>query len=375
MKRKIFACLLAGLMLSACSGEKPIENEIPKEPEVKKVSFLACGDNITYKGTVMSAKERANGERPYNFSPIFDNVREKIKSADISFINQETVMTESKEISFYPTFNSPKEVAYALSDTGFDVVNIATNHMLDKGADGLSDTIEFLKTMPYTVIGGYENDEDFMTPRIINKNGIDIAFISFTYDTNGIKKSASSPIKIPYIFDSDIKRSVEPLKDLADVIMVSMHWGQEGNFTPSNEQKRVAKLLADLGVDVIIGHHPHVIEPVEWIERQDGGRTLCVYSLGNFAAMQAYDYNMLGGIIEFEITQKGEEKPRIENVIFTPTVYHFGRNFKGDKVYYLKDYTEDLAAKHGVRTYYERHLSVDTFKSYVEKTIADEFLE
>ena len=375
MRRKIFACLLVILCLASCTAEKPIENDIPKEPEVKKVSFLACGDNITYKGTVMSAKERATGDKPYDFSPIFENVKEKIVSADLAFINQETVMTENKEISFYPTFNSPKEVAYALSDTGFDIVNIATNHMLDKGADGLSDTIEFLKTMPYTIIGGYENEEDFLTPRIINKNGIDIAFLSFTYDTNGIKKSASSPIKIPYISDSDIKRSVEPLKALADVIIVSMHWGQEGSFTPSNEQKRVASLLADQGVDVIIGHHPHVIEPVEWIERADGGRTLCVYSLGNFSAMQAYDYNMLGGIIEFEITQKGEEKPSIENVVFTPTVYHFNRNFKGDKVYYLSDYTEDLASKHGVRTYYERHLSVDTFKSYVEKTINSEFLK
>jgi len=373
--RKILACILGVLCLASCTAEKPIENDIPKEPEVKKVRFVGCGDNITYKGTVMSARDRATGEERYNFSPIFDNVKEKIASADIAFINQETVMTENKEVSFYPTFNSPKEVAYALSNTGFDVVNIATNHMLDKGADGLSDTIEFLKTMPYTVIGGYENDEDFLTPRIINKNGIDIAFSSFTYDTNGIKKSASSPIKIPYIYDADIKRSVEPLKDKADLIIVSMHWGVEGSFTPSKEQKRVASLLADLGVDVIIGHHPHVIEPVEWIERADGGRTLCVYSLGNFAAMQAYDYNMLGGMIEFDIIKKGEEKPSIENVIFTPTVYHFNRNFKGDKVYYLSDYTEDLAQKHGVRTYYERHLSVDTFKSYVEKTIPDEFLK
>ncbi|MDO4618129.1 MAG: CapA family protein [Clostridia bacterium] len=377
MKRKILAAALSLITLSSCGGEAPEQNTVKptaEEPEIKRVSFVGCGDNIVYKGTVMDAAERSTGERTYNFKPQYDNVKEKIESADIAFINQETVMDSSRELSYYPMFNSPTDMAYDLSEVGYDVVNVATNHMLDKGSDGLSNNIEFLKTMPYMVIGGYENNADFMTPRVMEKNGIKIAFASFTYGTNGMSKSASSDLKIPYINDDDIKRQLTMCKENADFVIVSVHWGVEGSMTPSEEQKKTARLMADMGADVIVGHHPHVIQPVEWIERADGGRTLCVYSLGNFAAMQAYDYNMLGGMIEFDIVKKDEDKPYLENVYFTPTVYHFGSNFRNTKVYYLSEYTPELANKHGVKTRYARHLSIETFNSYVDKTIDAEFL-
>ena len=159
-----------------------------------------------------------------------------------------------------------------------------------------------------------------------------------------------------------------------EFVIVSIHWGDEGAFTPNAEQKRLSQLIADCGADVIIGHHPHVIQPVEWLTGKDGNKTLCVYSLGNFAAEQAYDYNMVGGIIEFDIVSVDDGKPYLENVVFNPTVFHFPSNFYGNTVYLMEDYTPELAAIHGVRGYYRNALSYDRLVKYATDTISAEFL-
>ncbi|MEE0944076.1 MAG: CapA family protein [Clostridia bacterium] len=362
------------MLVAGGNAQEP--SPTPKEPVTTKVSFVGCGDNIIYKGNVIDAKElRIEGGRRYNFKPIYDEVSETVRNADIAFINQETVMCgDGYELSYYPNFNSPRDVGYDLLEVGYDVINIANNHMLDKGSEGLLRTIEFWKSMDCLMIGGYENESDFDTPRILEKNGIKIAFLSYTYDTNGYRVSVNSEIKIPYIEDTDIKRQVELAKANAEFVAVSVHWGEEGHMTPSDEQRRVAKLMADAGVDVIIGHHPHVIQPVEWITGAAGNKTLCVYSLGNFAAEQAYDYNMVGGMIKFDIVKTDDQKPYIENVVFNPTVFHYNSNFRGNKVYFMQDYTPELAAKHGVRGYYKNSLYYDRILKYAKDTIAIEFL-
>ena len=134
------------------------------------------------------------------------------------------------------------------------------------------------------------------------------------------------------------------------------------------------RLFADCGVDAIIGHHPHVLQPVEWIEGKDGNRTLCVYSLGNFMAEQAYDYNMVGGIISFDIVQIADAEPYIDNVLFTPTVFHFPSNFYNNTIYLMEDYTPELAAVHGVRTFYKHTLTYDRLIAYATDTIDEQFL-
>lgn len=374
---RILLSVMLMSVLCACGGEiAEMPAPTPNKPVTTKVSFVGCGDNIIYKGNVIDAKALSlDGGRQYNFKPIYENVAETVRNADIAFINQETVMCgEGYELSYYPTFNSPRDVGYDLLEVGYDVINIANNHMLDKGSEGLLKTIEFWKSMDCLMIGGYENEADFDSPRILEKNGIKIAFLSYTYDTNGFKVSKSSEIKIPYIEDEDIKRQVETAKTNADFVAVSVHWGEEGHMTPSDEQRRVARLMADLGVDVILGHHPHVIQPVEWIDGVNGNRTLCVYSLGNFAAEQAYDYNMVGGMIMFDIIKTDDQKPYIENVVFNPTVFHYNSNFRGNKVYFMQDYTPELAARHGVSGYYKNSLYYDRLVKYAKDTISAEFL-
>lgn len=355
----------------------PEPEPIPEpEPVVERVSFAGCGDNIIYAGNTRDAKSLAvEGGREYNFKPMFEHISEKISSADIAFINQETLMAgEGYANSYYPCFNSPQDLGYDLVEVGFDVVNIANNHMLDKGADGLSRTIRFWKERDCLMIGGYENAEDFDTVRILEKNGIKIAFLSYAEHTNGISKPASSELVIPKIVEADIVRQIENARAQADFVMVSVHWGDEGAFRPNEAQKKTAQLIADCGADVIIGHHPHVIQPVEYLTGKDGNSTLCVYSLGNLAAEQAYDYNMVGGIIEFDIVSVDDGKPYLENVTFNPTVFHFPSNFYGNTVYLMSDYTPELAKIHGVRGYYGHTLTYDGLVNYVVNTISEDFL-
>ena len=349
--------------------------EIPQPIIEKRTSFIGCGDNIIY-GTKEAVIHAQGTERKYNYKPYYDGVSNIIKEADIAFINQETLMCgDGYSLSYYPRFNSPRELGYDLHELGFDVVNIANNHMLDKGADGLSKTIEFWKSFnDILMIGGYEDIEDYDNIRILEKDGVKIAFLSYTQMTNGLSKPASSPLAIPYTNDEDIVRQAALAKQTADLVMVSVHWGNEGSFIPTQEQKRLAQLFSDCGVDVILGHHPHVVQPVEWLNGKDGNKTLCVYSLGNFMAQQDRDYNMVGGIISFDIVHSEQTPPYIDNVIFNPTVFHFNSRFTQNNVYLMENYTRELADSHGVRGYYGNSLSYDKLISYAVNTIDKEFL-
>ncbi len=247
--------------------------------------------------------------------------------------------------------------------------------MLDKGAKGLEKTIAFWKSMEgVLLIGGYDSQEDYDTLRVLETGGIKIAFLAYTYGTNGLTKAASSPVVIPYINEDDIMRQVAAAQKAADIVIVSVHWGDEGSFKPNDLQKRTAKLFADCGVSAVIGHHPHVIQPVEWIIGKDGNKMLCVYSLGNFAAEQAYDYNMVGGMISFDIVQIADTKPYLENVVFTPTVFHFNSSFTSNRIYPMDEYTPALAAAHGVRTAYKHTLDYNRLRKYATDTIDPEFL-
>jgi len=368
-------CVFIALLCSCHKAEKVLV--INEAPVINRVSFAACGDNIIYRGNTKDAESLSEaGGREYNFKPMYDRVKPIIEEADIAFINQETLMCgEGYEISYYPCFNSPQDLGYDLVELGYDVVNIANNHMLDKGSAGLSKTIEFWKNMDCLMIGGYEDEVDFNTPKVIEKNGISIAFLSFTESTNGNRKSKDSKIKIPYLIEEDVTYRIEAAKSEADFVVVSVHWGDEGAFSPNQSQKQMAQLMSDCGADVIIGHHPHVIQPVEWLTGEDGNKTLCVYSLGNFAAEQEYAYNMVGGVVEFDIVRKNEEAPYVENVVFNPTVFHYRPDFYGNRVYLMKDYTPELAQNHGVGKYYGNSISYEKLLGYVRDTIDDEFLD
>ncbi len=398
----LLVLILLALVLAGCKKEKintpevsdtSAESESQKTVEVdvpltRSISFLAAGDNIIHECVYLDAATAAasvGGGEDYYFESMYSEVEEAVSSADFAFINAEGPLDTDYKPSGYPNFNAPREAGDALVNVGFDIINLANNHMLDlyKGI-GMQGTINYWKSKPVTTVGAYESREDYNTIRVIEKNGIKIAILSYTYGTNGIALGADTPdLWVPYVDRSEIERQIGEAKGLADLVFVSMHWGEENSFTPSAEQKSLAQLISDCGADVIIGHHTHTIQPIEWLTGKDGNRTLVTYSLGNFLHTQLSSKNLVGGVITFDITAKDGEKPTVENVLFIPTVCHYTANtavldsldyYKREnlKICWLSDYTEQQAASHGSQNWGAFTLS--TLRSYVTDTVSAEFL-
>ena len=249
--------------------------------------------------------------------------------------------------SGYPQFNTPQQLGLDLVTLGFDIINIANNHMLDMGTQGLIDTVNFWKEQPVTLLGAdYEPTE----PVMLEKDGVKIAMLSYTYSTNGMAQRGDAAVKAPYIDRDRILSEIETVKNRqADVIIASVHWGIENTHKPTEEQKELAQLMADAGVDVILGHHSHCLQPIEWLTGAGGQETLCIYSLGNCISGMAAPLNQVGGMFTFSIVSDGTGGVCVDNPLFIPTVFYYGPGWFNTHLYLMEDYTEEIAATHGVQ--------------------------
>ncbi len=325
------------------------ETEAPPVPRAKSLTFLACGDNIVHDAIIEDAAKRANSTHPnYNFYDMYKGVAPLIAKADISFINMEgCVAGPSFGYHGYPFFNAPNEIGTTFTELGFDVINLANNHMMDYEEAGYAGTVSYFRSLPVTTIGGYTK-ADYDTLRVVEKNGIRVAFLSYATMINFSRQLPSgSEYLIPYAREADITRQIGLAKESADFVVVSMHWGGEDDFTPNAEQTRLARLCADLGADVIVGHHSHTVQPAAWLTGKNGNRTLVTYSLGNFISTMHYSQNMAGAMLSltFNLSASGEKS--VSDVRIIPTVTHYSLQRDGLQIYLLSDYSEELAKKHG----------------------------
>lgn len=242
-------------------------------------TFIAVGDALIHGAVYKDAY--SNGV--YNFNNMFTEIKPIIEQYDLKYYNQETILGgTSLGLSSYPLFNSPQEVGDAFMNMGFNLVSLATNHSLDYGERGLINSINYWgKQEGVIAAGSYESEESRVTPRIMEKNGITYTLLSYSTLTNGLR----IPYGKDYLFDlyseEKVKADIERIRDKVDVVMVAMHWGVEYTHTPVQEEKTIAKYLASLGVDIVIGTHPHVIQPIDFIDN-----TMVIYSLGNFISSQ-----------------------------------------------------------------------------------------
>lgn len=337
------------------------------------VRFGAIGDILVHPNIYMDAGYRGTPEKPYDFLPMFYDVAADFAAPDFLFVNQETVMAgEAYGYSGYPCFNCPQQLGLDLVSLGFNLVNIANNHMLDKLAAGLSDTIDFWNSQPVVLLGGYKNEEDGRTVRTVEKDGVTFAWLAYTLSTNGIVKSADSPLDIPYIDDARILSDLARAREAGDFVVVSIHWGDENTQEPNAEQRRLSRLIAEGGADLILGHHSHTLQPIEWVETERGP-VLCVYSLGNFVSGMAYPVNMVGGIFNFRIVSNDAGRLEVADPVLNPTVFFYGMDWFNTRVYRLEDYTADIAAKHGVALS-GYTLTPEAARQYVKNAIGEEFL-
>lgn len=349
--------------------------ELPIEPTYRHATFAAAGDVLVHTNVYKYASQLAEGtDAEFDFKPIFANIKDVISSVDAAYVNQETICGGSElGYSGYPAFNTPDEIAPALLDTGFDIVNIANNHMLDKGERGLARAIDFWNGQGITLLGGFKSKEDYENIRIHEVNGISIAFLSYTYWTNGYVLPSASEYVVPMMDADEIDRQTKAAREIADIVMVSMHWGDEDSFTPNAEQERLALLMANNNVDVILGMHPHVLQRIEWLDRPDGKRTLCVYSLGNLISTMMYSRNMLGGIIRFDITED-ENGFTIEEPELIPTMVHYSAGYVAPTLYLFKDYTEEMQRTHGSARN-EKQKDLSYLNGILTSTIPAEFIK
>lgn len=324
---------------SILSKNKPKETAqfSPKKEEVNKVSLLAVGDTMVYNAQLKAQYDVSTAK--YNFNNNFEYVKKYIEKADYSIVNLETTLTGNKvyKYSSYPKFNSPNELADGLKYAGFDLISTANNHAYDKGDLSIKNTISTLKSKELDVVGTRENDgEKFIVKKI---NGINIGITSYSYGKiindnkylNNVKISDEYKDSIN-IFDStsvdkafnDINSTIENMNN-TDLQVVYLHWGSKYSLKESSFQQQLAQKLCDAGVDVIIGSHPHVVQPVTTIKSSDGTHeTLVAYSLGNFLSNQTRDqfnnYTEDGLMVRIDVSKSStDKKAKLDKVTCIPT--------------------------------------------------------
>lgn len=341
---------------------------------LSRVSFVAVGDNLIHDTVYEQAAARSSGG--YDFSYAYENVASRIKEPDIAILNQETIISTEHNVSSYPMFNSPVEVGEEMLKIGFDVFNIATNHSLDCGEKGLISAINFWKSKNVITTGAYLNETERSQIAMNEVNGVKIAYLGFTESTNGLSLPDDTEVVLVRAADETLlQEKIMRAKQAADVVVVNAHWGNEYTHEPTQEQRDLAQKLASWGADVIIGTHPHVIQPVEYIENTDGRRTLVAYSLGNFISAQNRGPRMLGGMLNFDIVKNNNTgKIEIENVVFSGVVTHYGYSASNIRIYMLDDYTEELASKHGVKSK-TASFSLQYLKDIMNEVIDKQFLK
>lgn len=310
---RYIAILLLCVFMVSCTGNKEdtVGQQAHKEKEtilnpkqqmnVKQITITAIGDILIHDRVYYDAKT----EHGYDFTPMLEKVKPFLNDTTITFANQETMIGgEAIGLSGYPSFNSPTEIGDALKEAGVDVVSIANNHTLDRGEEAIQNAIKYWEKIDMMYMGAYKNKKDQDTLRVYEtKEGLSVAFLAYTYGTNGISVPKGKDYLVNYIDKGTIAKAIAEAEEKADVTILSLHFGKEYERMPNQEQKDLVQFAADQGVAVVLGHHPHVLQPAEWVEGKGGNETLVIYSLGNFLSGQYEMYRRIGGIAKFTIKQ------------------------------------------------------------------------
>ena len=304
------------------------DNETLQEPVT--FSLSAIGDVMCHNTQYIDAYNSSTDS--YDFSYVFEDIKNYIEAADISIGSLETTFAgKDRGYSNYPTFNSPEELAYDLSEMGLDVLSTAGNHSLDKGFSGLSNTLDVLDDANISHSGTYRSQEDRDSVLIEDVKGVKVAILSYTYGTNGIPIPSDKEFCVNLIDRDLIKEDIENAKSQnADVIIACMHWGIEYQTKPNSEQEDLADFLFQNGVDIILGNHPHVLQPMEKksITLEDGTVKDCfvVYALGNFICDQNAENTRNSIILNLDITKNSDGKISIDKVDYVPIYMYKNSN-------------------------------------------------
>lgn len=323
--------------------------EAEPEPEDNTVTLMAVGDNLIHNTIYWSAELEGGG---YDFTPVYADIAPIVSEYDLACINQETIyVSDPAMYSNYPDFGTPTQVGDALAQAGFDVVTHATNHCYDKLDTGILDTIGFWRENhpEMTILGIHDTQDDADTVRVVEKNGIRLALLNYTYGLN--YSAPANSYMIDTLSRDKVLADLQKAESQADFTVVFVHWGEEGQTKPSQSQRDWAQLLANGGADLVIGAHPHVLQPLETVTAADGREVPVFFSLGNFVSHQLTASEMLGGMAGVELTKtdKGVELTSCELIPTINVILY--RGYSGGFDYrpmLLRNYTEELAEQHWI---------------------------
>ena len=319
------------------------ETEVVEIEEPDELLIRMVGDNLIHN-SVYYAAQNSEG---YNFDMLFENVRDEIESADVAIINQETIFVKDKSrYSSYPTFGSPMEVGGAIVKAGFDVVAHATNHTNDKGPSGILDTISFWKEKyPDVKILGIHEMAEESDIVYLEKNGIKLAFVNYTYGLNGLNLPESKSYMTDVLGnDEELANILQEARANCDVLIPILHIGTEYVYEPTVYHKKYVNFCIDNGADIVLCAHPHVLEPYGIVTTENGNSGVVYYSLGNFMSNQKAVPRILGGMAEIRLIRDDDGKVVVKEYDLIPTVTHYAGKYYS--TYLLEDYTDDLAKQH-----------------------------
>lgn len=329
-------------------SKNTIDNSTENEEESGPITFTmtSLGDTLCHNTQYWDAYNKETKE--YDFNYVYEDIKRYTKYTDITIGSLETTFAgEEKGYSNYPTFNTPDSLAASLKEIGVDIISLAGNHALDYGYTGLSRTIDVLDKADISHLGTYKTAEDQEQLLIKNVKGVKIAFINYTYGTNGIPIPSGKEYCVNLIDKTLIKKQIDKAKEQnVDMIVACMHWGTEYRTTANSEQKELSDFLFQNGVDVILGNHPHVLEPMEkkTITLEDGTTkdVFVVYSLGNFTADQRDEITRDSAILNLTITKNLDGIISIDKVDYVP-IYMYKNSNVSTKKFKILDIERTIA--------------------------------
>ncbi|MCM1091200.1 MAG: CapA family protein [Butyrivibrio sp.] len=327
-------------------------NTISDSP--RELTLLMVGDILLHTPVEESALQT---DGSYRFDAIFANTRDYIQAADLALVNQEVILGGAElGISGYPAFNAPFEVGDALTDAGFDVICHATNHALDKGRKGILNCISYWQEShpQITVLGINDSEESQSDIYIYKQNDISVAILNYTYGTNGIPLPEDMPYAVNMLDKERVTADIQRAEELADFTIVCPHWGTEYRLTPDSMQEEWTDIFLENGVDLVLGTHPHVIEPIEWVRDEDSGHQMLVYySLGNYVNWtsgtgEGVANRMVGGMAKITLALDEKGDVVIADYGVQALVCHVEDGVDGVTVYPLSEYSEELEARNAI---------------------------
>lgn len=302
LKTKHFALILTLLLSNIVAGQ------------TSQVKMLFAGDAMQHKSQIDDAK-RSDGS--YDYSLYFSEIEKKIKGADLSVVNLEVTLG-GKPFTGYPTFSAPDEFAVALKDAGFNTFLTANNHSADRRKKGIVRTINILDSLHISHTGTFQDslEKAIYYPLMILKNGIRIAMLNYTYGTNGIPVQA--PTIVNLIDTAQMRKDIGYANNLgADIIVANMHWGDEYVLKQNKEQERLANFLVDNGVRIVMGNHPHVVQPIDIRKEGDSIKSVIVYSLGNFVSGMRTVNTSGGMMVDIDISKSSNKPVSIDKLNYS----------------------------------------------------------